>query len=125
MEFAEITRLAARSSTTERNTLLVDARPAASYESGHIPSSVSLAFPTSLLQNPAGFSHVRQPEKLRKYIEATLGKETSDHILAGTNTVVNSKALSIFRLLIAETDYSMRGRVVGCYQLGYLAIARC
>lgn len=72
----------------------MDARPFSAYEAGHIPTSKSLGFPTLLLQDPAGFSHLRSPDALRVYLEEELGKENVDGVLAGDKTIVNSSSFA-------------------------------
>lgn len=91
VEFDEVLTLARRPSPSAGGTLLIDARPASSYEGGHIPTSLLLDFPSSLLKGPGNFTHLRKPEELKKHIAEQLGKDTLDEIVSRKVTVVNSE----------------------------------
>ena len=84
-------KLAQRSSPSTSGTLLIDARPASSYQDGHIPTSLLLDFPSSLLKDPGNFTYLRDPEELEKHIAKELGQDKLDQIVSGTVTVVNSE----------------------------------
>lgn len=90
-EFDEVLRLAQRPSPSAGGTLLIDARPVSSYQDGHIPTSLLLDFPSSLLEDSAGFTYLRSPEDLGTYIAEQLGQDTLDQIISRTATVVNSE----------------------------------
>jgi hypothetical protein len=90
-EFDEVLRLGQRSSPSTDNTFLIDARAAPSYEDGHIPSSLLLDFPSSLLNDSANFTYLREPEELKKHISQQLGQDKLNQIVSGTVTVVNSE----------------------------------
>lgn len=83
--------LAQRTSVSAGNTLLIDARPASSYHDGHIPTSLLLDFPSSLLKDSDNFTHLRDPEALKKHIAEQLGQNILDEIVLSKVTVVNSK----------------------------------
>ncbi|KAF7561748.1 hypothetical protein G7046_g2401 [Stylonectria norvegica] len=90
VEFDEISKLATRPSPSAEDALLIDARPASSYQDGHIPTSLLLDFPSTLLQDPAGFTYLRSPEELRNYISQRLGQDALDRIVSRKATVVNT-----------------------------------
>lgn len=94
-EFEEVLRLAQRPSPSAEDTLLIDARPAASYQDGHIPTSLLLDFPSSLLQDPANFTYLRDPEQLKSHISDQLGHEALNQIVTREKTVINSESCSI------------------------------
>ena len=96
-----MSRLAERRSLTADSTVLVDARPSSSYEAGHIPTSLLLDFPSSLLKDPTGFTYLRSAEDLKRHIAGQLGKDKLDQILSGDVTIVNSK-LAAFQALIVD-----------------------
>nr|XP_019047904.1 hypothetical protein I302_04524 [Kwoniella bestiolae CBS 10118]OCF26834.1 hypothetical protein I302_04524 [Kwoniella bestiolae CBS 10118] len=89
-EYAEIAKIAARKAPLDDKTVLIDARPAASYESGHIPTSLLFDFPTALLKDPAGFTHLRDPDELKKHFVERVGQETADKVFSRETTVVNT-----------------------------------
>ncbi|KAF4126550.1 thiosulfate/3-mercaptopyruvate sulfurtransferase [Geosmithia morbida] len=89
--FDEVAELARRPTPSARDTLLIDARPLPSYEGGHIPTSLPLDFPSSLLQDPAGFTYLRSPEDLSEYVGEKLGRDTLDQVVSRKASVVNSK----------------------------------
>ncbi|WVW79183.1 hypothetical protein I302_101149 [Kwoniella bestiolae CBS 10118] len=91
-EYAEIAKIAARKAPLDDKTVLIDARPAASYESGHIPTSLLFDFPTALLKDPAGFTHLRDPDELKKHFVERVGQETADKVFSRETTVVNNWA---------------------------------
>lgn len=91
VEFDEILQLAQRPTTSAEDKFLIDARPASSYEAGHIPTSLLLDFPSSLLRDEANFTYLRQPEDLKRHIAQQLGQDKLDQIVAGKATVVNSE----------------------------------
>jgi 3-mercaptopyruvate sulfurtransferase SseA len=91
VEFDEVLRLAQRPSPSAGSTLLIDARPASSYQGGHIPTSLLLDFPSSLLKGPGNFTYLRDPEDLKKHIAEQLGQDQLDQIVSNKVTVVNSK----------------------------------
>ena len=91
LEFDEVLKLAHRPSLSAGGTLLVDARPASSYKDGHIPTSLLLDFPSSLLQDPGKFTYLRDPEELKNHIAKQLGQDKLDQIVSGQVTVVNSE----------------------------------
>ncbi|KIV97514.1 hypothetical protein PV10_01261 [Exophiala mesophila] len=90
VDFAQVSRLAERRSLTADSTVLVDARPSSSYEAGHIPTSLLLDFPSSLLKDPTGFTYLRSAEDLKRHIAGQLGKDKLDQILSGDVTIVNT-----------------------------------
>jgi 3-mercaptopyruvate sulfurtransferase SseA len=94
-EFDEVLELAQRPSPSTEDTLLIDARPASSYESGHIPTSLLLDFPSSLLRDVANFTYLRQPEDLKQHIAQQLGQDKLDEIVSSKATVVNSKLQNV------------------------------
>jgi len=85
-----VLRLARRSSPNAGGTLLIDARPASSYQHGHIPTSLLLDFPSSLLKDPGNFTYLRDPEELKKHIAEQLGQDKLDQIVSRKVTVVNT-----------------------------------
>lgn len=123
-EFDEVSQLAARPSPSAEDVFLIDARPASSYEDGHIPTSLLLDFPSSLLEDPAGFTYLRNPEELRKYIGERLGQDALDQITSQQVTVVNSEFIPSFQQLSSfpETQANGGGHslwrwALGCDQL--------
>lgn len=86
--------LARRPSYSTDGTLLIDARPKSSYQDGHIPTSLLLDFPSSLLKDPSNFTHLRDPEELKKHIAGQIGQENLDQIVSNKLSVVNSKFTS-------------------------------
>jgi hypothetical protein len=52
-----------------------------------------LDFPSSLLQDSAKFSYLREPEDLKEYVAKQLGEDKLQKILSGKVTVVNSKRI--------------------------------
>lgn len=96
-EFDEVLRLAQRPSPSTDNTFLIDARPAGSYESGHIPTSLLLDFPSTLLQDQGKFTYLRQPNDLKNHIAQRLGQDKLDEIVSSKVTVVNSEFNSLHR----------------------------
>lgn len=90
-EFDEVLRLAQRPSPSTGNTFLIDARPVSSYEAGHIPTSLLLDFPSSLLKDPGNFTYLRDPEDLKNHIAQQLGQEKLDQIVSSKATVINSE----------------------------------
>lgn len=84
-------KLAGRPSYSTGGTLLIDARPASSYQDGHIPTSLLLDFPSSLLKDPSNFTHLRDPEELKKHIAEQIGQDNLDQIVSRKVTVVNSE----------------------------------
>lgn len=97
-EFDEVLKLADRASPSAEGTVLIDARPVPSYQDGHIPTSLTLDFPSSLLHDPATFTYLRNPEDLKEYISRQLGQDKLDQILSRKVTVVNSK-FDLFKVL--------------------------
>ncbi len=91
VEFDEVLTLARRQSTSAGGTLLIDARPASSYQDGHIPTSLLLDFPSSLLKGPDSSTYLREPEDLKKHIAEKLGRDKLDEIISHKVTVVNSE----------------------------------
>ncbi|WWC97816.1 hypothetical protein V866_004703 [Kwoniella sp. B9012] len=87
----ELLLIASRTAPLENGTVLIDARPAASYESGHIPTSLLFDFPEALLKDPAGYTYLREPEKLKKYFVERIGVEAANKVFSGESTVVNIK----------------------------------
>lgn len=107
-----MSRLARRSSPSADSTLLVDARPSSSYQAGHIPTSLLLDFPSSLLNDPTGFTYLRSPEELNKHIAGQLGQDKLDGILSGGVTVVNSKrAISKIEVSISDKKLACGGGI--------------
>ncbi len=92
--------LARRPSDSAGGTLLIDARPVSSYQDGHIPTSLLLDFPSSLLKDPGNFSQLRGPEELKKHIAEQLGQDKLDQIVSGEVTVVNSEFIHCDYFLI-------------------------
>lgn len=92
-EFEEVLRLAHRQSLSGEATLLIDARPASSYQAGHIPTSLLLDFPSTLLKDPDGFTYLGSPEELKNHIAQQLGRDTLGQIVSHKATVVNSESL--------------------------------
>ena len=92
IEYDDILTLASRSSPSQDATLLIDARPVSSYESGHIPSSLSFDFPTSLQTDSEGHTSIREPEELKQQLEEKYGKDVVADILSGKTSVVNSES---------------------------------
>ncbi|KAM0755830.1 thiosulfate sulfurtransferase [Meredithblackwellia eburnea MCA 4105] len=90
VEYPEVVKLAARANSSSTADLVLDARPVSAYEEGHIPTSLSLGFPTLLLQDPSGFSYLRDPEDLKAYLAKELGKDNVEGILHGGRMVVNT-----------------------------------
>ncbi|EXJ84014.1 hypothetical protein A1O3_04681 [Capronia epimyces CBS 606.96] len=92
VQFDEVLKLAQRPSPSAGSTLLIDARPAPSYQAGHIPTSLLLDFPSSLLKDQASnFTYLREPEELKKHIGEQLGQDKLDQIVSQKATVVNSE----------------------------------
>lgn len=100
-EFDEVLRLAHRPSPSADGTLLIDARPEPSYQAGHIPTSLLLDFPSSLLEDPDKFTYLREPEALKKHVAEKLGQNRLEEILTQKVTVVNSE----FGRLSQEEDH--------------------
>ncbi|OCF54411.1 hypothetical protein L486_07959 [Kwoniella mangroviensis CBS 10435] len=91
VDYNEIAKIASRTATTlEKETVLIDARPAASYESGHIPTSLLFDFAEALLKDPAGYTQLREPEKLKKYFVERIGVQAANKVFSGESTVVNT-----------------------------------
>nr|XP_018258906.1 uncharacterized protein I303_08446 [Kwoniella dejecticola CBS 10117]OBR81064.1 hypothetical protein I303_08446 [Kwoniella dejecticola CBS 10117] len=90
VEFDEIAQIAARSTILADDTVLIDARPATSYEGGHIPTSLSFDFPSALLRDPSGFTHLREPKDLRALFEEKVGVEAAARALSGKVSVVHT-----------------------------------
>ncbi|OCF72560.1 hypothetical protein I204_06942 [Kwoniella mangroviensis CBS 8886] len=91
VDYNEIAKIASRTATTlENETVLIDARPAASYESGHIPTSLLFDFAEALLKDPAGYTQLREPEKLKKYFVERIGVQAANKVFSGESTVVNT-----------------------------------
>ncbi|WVQ64063.1 uncharacterized protein L199_002222 [Kwoniella botswanensis] len=86
-------KIASRTAPLEDGTVLIDARPAASYESGHIPTSLLFDFPEALLKHPAGYTYLREPEKLKKYFMEKIGVQAANKVFSGESTVVNIKII--------------------------------
>lgn len=91
LEFDEVLELARRPFYSAGGTLLIDARPAPSYQDGHIPTSLILDFPSSLLKDSRSFTYLREPEDLKKHISVQIGQDNLDLITSRKVTVVNSK----------------------------------
>ncbi|EHY58226.1 hypothetical protein HRR83_004916 [Exophiala dermatitidis] len=90
VQFDEVLRLAHRPSPSADGTLLIDARPEPSYQAGHIPTSLLLDFPSSLLEDPDKFTYLREPEALKKHVAEKLGQNRLEEILTQKVTVVNT-----------------------------------
>ncbi|WVQ81678.1 hypothetical protein IAT38_003803 [Cryptococcus sp. DSM 104549] len=90
VEFEEAAKLAARSTPVETDTVLIDARPKGAYEAGHIPSSLTLGFPTALLSDDAGKTYLREPKDLEEHLKQELGDEVADKVVKGELKVVNT-----------------------------------
>lgn len=98
-------RLAHRQSPSAGDTLLIDARPASSYQGGHIPTSLLLDFPSSLLTDPEGnFTYLRDPQELKKHIAEKLGQDKLDQIVSHKATVVNSEFSQNQELLFIQQE---------------------
>ncbi|KAI1616432.1 thiosulfate sulfurtransferase [Exophiala viscosa] len=90
VQFDEALKLAQRPSASTDGILLIDARPASSYQAGHIPTSLLLDFPSSLLKDPVKFTYLREPEELKKHIADQLGQDKLEEIVSSKATVVNT-----------------------------------
>lgn len=102
-EFNEVLKLAHRPTPSTEDKFLIDARPASSYEAGHIPTSLLLDFPSSLLRDEANFTYLRQPEDLKQHISQQLGQDKLDAIVSGGVEVVNSEFRCLKYILVLES----------------------
>jgi rhodanese-related sulfurtransferase len=91
-EFDDVLQLAGRRSASDHDVFLIDARPKSSYQDGHIPTSLLLDFPSSLLHDPAGFTYLRAPSELSDHISVTLGQDVLEKIISHKGKVINSKS---------------------------------
>nr|XP_019009568.1 uncharacterized protein I206_05126 [Kwoniella pini CBS 10737]OCF48349.1 hypothetical protein I206_05126 [Kwoniella pini CBS 10737] len=89
-EYDEIAKIASRSTPLAEDTVLIDARPASSYEAGHIPTSLLFDFPSALLKDPSGYTHVRDFEDLKSFLEQKVGIDVARKVLSGQVDVINT-----------------------------------
>ncbi|WWC73363.1 uncharacterized protein I206_107330 [Kwoniella pini CBS 10737] len=90
VEYDEIAKIASRSTPLAEDTVLIDARPASSYEAGHIPTSLLFDFPSALLKDPSGYTHVRDFEDLKSFLEQKVGIDVARKVLSGQVDVINT-----------------------------------
>ncbi|WVQ94817.1 hypothetical protein IAU59_001900 [Kwoniella sp. CBS 9459] len=100
VEFPEISKIASRASPLADKVVLIDARPASSYEAGHIPTSLSFDFPTALLTGSSGegngvdvdrsFTHLREKGDLRNHLIDQIGEDAFRKIESGESSVINT-----------------------------------